>query len=249
MSYTVTIQARLSSSRLPGKVLKKIGELNVLEVLIKRLKKSKKINDIIVATTEKKKDDLLVEFCKKKKIRYFRGSENDVLNRICSCLKKNKIINHIELFADSPLVDPELIDSFIEIFKKEKLDFLSNSNKTTYPAGMEINIYKPKILYFINKQIHKNSPLREHAISNLKNIKSKGKFRIKYLSAPKKYKYPNIYFEIDTMKDFKFFKEMYKANREFYKLNLSQLIEIVLKFKLNRINSKVFRRWKKFRKD
>ena len=248
MNFYVTIQARLSSTRLPGKVLKKIGDKTILEILANRLKKSKKIKDVIVATSHNKSDDAIVKLCKKKKIRYFRGSENDVLGRVSNCLPHPPIKYHIELFGDSPLVDPELLDKFIEVFKKQKLDYLTNTVKTTYPPGMEINIYRSKVLYFIDKAIKKNSKSREHVIGNIKNVDNR-KFKIKNIIAPKQLYYPNIYFEIDTLKDYKFFKKMYLINNKFFDLKLKDLISMVKKYKLNKINSKVYRRWKKYRDD
>ena len=248
MNFYATIQARTSSSRLPGKVLKKIGGKTILEILINRIKKSEKIKNIIVATTNNKSDDAIVKLCKKKKIRYFRGSEDDVLNRISNCLKKNKIEYHVELFGDSPLLDPQLLDKFITIFKTQKLDYLTNSIKTTYPPGMEINIYKSKVLFHLDKIIKKHSRSREHSIGNIKYNKNK-KFKIKNIIAPKHLRYPNIYFEIDTVKDYAFFQKMYSINSKLFDLNLVDLIFMVKKHKLNTINSKVYRRWKKYRDD
>lgn len=248
MNFYATIQARTSSSRLPNKVLKKIGDKTVLEILVNRLKKTEKLKDVIVATTNNRSDDAIIKLCKKKKIRYFRGSENDVLNRISNCLKKNKIQYHVELFGDSPLLDPQLLDKFISIFKSKKLDYLTNSMKTTYPPGMEINIYKSKVLFHLDKIIKKNSRSREHGIGNIKYNKNK-KFKIKNITAPKHLRYPSIYFEIDTLKDYKFFQKMYEINKNLFHLNLVDLIFVVKKYKLNVINSKVHRRWKKYRND
>ena len=248
MNFYATIQARSSSTRLPCKVLKKIGGITIVEILVKRIKKSKKIKDVIVATTNNKSDDVIVKLCKKKKIKYFRGSENDVLGRISDCLKKYKIKYHLELFGDSPLLDPQLVDQFIMIFKNKKLDYLTNSFKTTYPPGMEINLYTSKVLFYLEKNIKKNSKSREHVIGNFKDNINK-KFRVKNIMASKEFNYPNFYFEIDTLKDFTFFKKMYEKNKKFFDLNLNDLISMVKKYKLYKINSKVYRRWKRYRDD
>ena len=248
MNFYATIQARSSSTRLPSKVLKKIGGITILEILVKRIKKSQKIKDVIVATTKNKADDQIVKLCKKKKIRYFRGSEKNVLGRISDCLKKYRIKYHLELFGDSPLLDPYLVDKYISIFKNQKLDYLTNSLKTTYPPGMEINLYKSKVLFYLEKNIKKNSKSREHVIGNFKYNNNK-KFKVKNITAPKELNYPNIYFEIDTLKDFIFFEKMYEINNNFVNLNLTNLISMAMKYKLYKINSKVYRRWKKYRDD
>ena len=111
------IQARTTSVRLPGKVLLKINELPVIEILYKRLKKSKKLNDIIIATT--KKSTHLLEFFKKKKIKYFVGSDKNVLSRYYKTAKKFKANNIVRITADGILADPKLIDKFIKLYKKK----------------------------------------------------------------------------------------------------------------------------------
>ena len=247
MNFYATIQARTSSTRLPGKVLKKIGNLTILEILINRIKQCHKVKDVIVATTKNKSDDAIVKLCKKNKIKYFRGSESDVLGRITECLKKYNIKYHLELFGDSPLLDPELVDQFIMKFKSQKLDYLTNSFKTTYPPGMEIHLYNSKVLFYLERIIKKESNFREHGIGNINKHNKNRKFRVKNITAPKKFNYPNIYFEIDTLKDFAFFKKMHRYNKEFFNLNLNELIKMVKKYKLQKINSKVYRRWRRFR--
>mgnify|MGYP000050055659 CR=1 FL=1 len=170
------------------------------------------------------------------------------MGRISECLRKNKIKYHLELFGDSPLLDPNLVDQYINIFRYQKLDFLTNNFKTSYPPGMEINLYKSKVLFYLDKNIKINSNSREHVIGNFKFYKNK-KFKVKNIIAPKKFNYPNIYFEIDTLKDFNFFERMYEINKNFINLNLIDLISLVMKNKLYKINSKVHRRWKKYRDD
>jgi spore coat polysaccharide biosynthesis protein SpsF (cytidylyltransferase family) len=100
----------------------------------------------------------------------------------------------------------------------------------------------------LEKNIKKNSKSREHVIGNFKEYINK-KFKVKNIIAPKQFNYPNIYFEIDTLKDLTFFKKMYENNNKFFDLNLTNLISMVKKYKLNKINSKVYRRWKRYRDD
>ena len=100
----IIIYARLNSKRLKGKVLKKIFNKYLLEIIYLRLKKKLNI-PIIVNTSKNKSDDLLVKFCKKKNIKFFRGSLNNVFLRTIMCLKKNKINGFIRVCADRPFVD------------------------------------------------------------------------------------------------------------------------------------------------
>ena len=151
MKIVLIVQARMNSSRLPGKVLKPLVKKEpLIGVLLKRLKKVKKINELVVSTSTMKKDDPLIHFLKKKKIKYFRGSEKDTLERFYYTAIKTKAKIIIRVTADCPLSDPKLIDSFIDTFKKKKSDYLANTfniqNKlngfwSAYPDGFDIEIF------------------------------------------------------------------------------------------------------------
>ncbi len=116
------IQARLGSKRFPNKILKKINNKEtVLDYIIKRISKSKKINKIIIATTKNKNDDKIERYLKKKKILFFRGSEKNVLSRYYFCSKKFKANLIVRITSDCPLVDPKIVDKMIDTFKKKKI--------------------------------------------------------------------------------------------------------------------------------
>ena len=120
MQFSIIIQARLGSSRLPGKVLINYKNYTLLSVLHQRLKRSQKIKDVIIATTKKREDNEIVKFCKNNSIKYFRGSENNVLNRYYQTAKKFNIKNIIRITADCPFIDPTILDKMIIEFKKKK---------------------------------------------------------------------------------------------------------------------------------
>ena len=122
MNITATIQARMNSKRLPGKVLENILGKPMLQWQIERLKRSRLVDDIILATTDSKKDDPIQELCEKLNIKFYRGSENDVLGRVNNLLQKYDVEIHLECFGDSPLIDPQIIDEFIGFFKKKMRD-------------------------------------------------------------------------------------------------------------------------------
>ena len=121
MSFTAIIQARTNSSRLPNKVLLNYKNLTPLSILIKRLKKSKYLKKIIIATTKKKNDDKIVKYCKENKILSFRGDENNVLKRYYLAAKKFKIKKIVRITSDCPLIDYRILDQMIKIFKKKEL--------------------------------------------------------------------------------------------------------------------------------
>lgn len=147
------IQARLNSKRFKDKILKKILNKEILMVLIERLKKSKLLDDIIVAIPNTKPNDKLRDFLKKRNIKFFRGSEKNVLNRYLKCCKKNNIKNLVRITSDCPLIDPNLLDKMAKVFKNEKLDYLSNIEKRTFPDGMDIEFITTKSLEIANEKV------------------------------------------------------------------------------------------------
>ena len=132
------VQARLTSTRYPSKILEKIGKITILEFLIKRLKKSKSIDKIIIAIPKDKKNFLIKKHIKKTEI--FEGSENNVLDRFYkTALKyKGKII--VRICGDCPFVDPKLIDKLVNKIKNDKVDYISNTINPTYPDGLDVEV-------------------------------------------------------------------------------------------------------------
>ena len=121
MDIGIIIQARMSSKRLPGKVLKKINGKPVLEIMLNRLEKIKNKFKIIVATSYTKEDEKIVQLCKRLKSDYFRGSLNDVMQRYIKCAKNYKFEHIVRLTGDAPLIDPDLVLASISEYKREIL--------------------------------------------------------------------------------------------------------------------------------
>ena len=135
------ILARMSSFRLPGKVMKEILGVPILKILIERIKESRLLDGIVVATTINKEDDLIEEFCKKNSINIFRGSEKDILERVYLAAKTYKAEIIIEQGADCPLVDSELIDSALEFYFNNDFDYVTTlHNNRSSPHGYFLRI-------------------------------------------------------------------------------------------------------------
>ena len=174
-NISVIIQARFNSTRFPGKVLSQIKNKTLLEILIKRLKQSKKIKNIIVACTKNKKDNPIVKICNDLNIKVFRGSEKNVLSRFYHAAKFYKVKNIIRITADCPLIDSSILDQFVDKYFSGNYDYLSNILKTTYPDGMDIEIFKFKILR--ERYSKKISELeKEHVTIGFKKIKKYKKY-------------------------------------------------------------------------
>jgi len=135
------VQARMGSTRLPGKVMKPLAGKTLIEVLISRLRKAKTLDEVLVATTTEKTDDVLAAHCKSKKIPVFRGSSEDVLKRYVDACRKYSASVVVRITGDCPLADPQLVDSLIRSFAKQKVDYLSNTNPPSYPDGLDIEVF------------------------------------------------------------------------------------------------------------
>ena len=154
MKYGAIIEARMTSSRLPGKVIYKVNGRTMIEHLVSRLKKVKKIDKIVLATTKNKTDLVLVDLAKKLNIHVFRGSENNVLQRVVGAIKKYKIENVINITSDCPILDIKILKYMIRQFEISNYDAVSNQFIRSYPDGMDATISKSKCLIEANLKLN-----------------------------------------------------------------------------------------------
>lgn len=155
------LQARMSSSRLPGKVLKPLAGKPMLLQQIERINRSKLIDKLIVATSTDYSDDAIVEMCKKNNILYYRGSLENVLERFYQISKKYKPKNIVRLTGDCPLIDSDVIDQVIDCHLKHKNDYTSNTIFPTFPDGLDTEVFTMKTLKIIYQMANRPS-LKEH---------------------------------------------------------------------------------------
>lgn len=197
------VQARTSSTRLPNKVLMTVNNTSLLKYEINRIKQAKKINKIVVATTTEKKDDKIIELCKKINIDCFRGSENDVLDRYYQCsLRYPRFNNIMRLTGDCPLIDPGVIDKLIIFFLKHNYDYASNVklNEETYPQGMDCEVFTKETLTKVWQKSKLQSE-REHVTLYIRN---RDGFKKGYTSTKKKISHYRL--TIDNPEDFEVIK-------------------------------------------
>jgi spore coat polysaccharide biosynthesis protein SpsF len=142
----VVLQARMSSSRLPGKVMMQINNKPMIYWQIKRILKAKKVNSLVVATSLDTTDDVLSQFLEDHSINVYRGSLDNVLSRFIEVSENYPHDSLIRLTGDCPLVMPDLLDQMIEAFYEEDVDYLSNTLDPTYPDGLDIEIMKQGVL-------------------------------------------------------------------------------------------------------
>ena len=161
------IQARMGSSRLPGKILKVVNGKSLLANEIERVRRAKRIATVVVATSTAAQDDDLEAFCRTQWVECFRGSELDVLGRYAECSRRYPEYNTIvRICGDCPLIDPEVIDGVIELFEKQQVDFASNVAPPTFPDGMDVEVMTREILEQADQQAVLPSE-REHVTQYL----------------------------------------------------------------------------------
>lgn len=213
------IQARHSSKRLPGKVLKKIYNVNVLERVFNQVKKASLIDNIIVATSNHKSDEKIVKFCKKKNISFFCGTLNNVFKRFYLIIKDQNCSSFVRISADSPFIDPQLINKAINIFSKKKYDIVTNVFPRTYPKGFSVEVIRSDLILNSFSNI-KNKMHQEHLTSFFyKNFK---KYRIKnFYNKPDQ---SNLNFSIDDKNDFIRAKKIIKFHK-YKNYNLESLLK------------------------
>ena len=171
------IQARMGSSRLPGKTLMKLDETKTtLDFVINQLSFSKLIDRIVIATTSLDEDNVIEEKSKEFGIDCFRGSKTDVLDRYYSCAKQFEMKTIVRITADCPIIDPTIVDKVIEQFHSGNYDYVTNTIIRTYPVGTDVEIFSFQSL---ERSWHeaKLPSEREHVTPFLREKKSK--FKIK----------------------------------------------------------------------
>ena len=229
MKISAIIQARMSSERLPGKVLKKIGKYSMFEIMIRRLKKAKMIDKIIVATTYCREDNKIVDFCKKKKIFCFRGSNWDSLKRYYDAAKKYKLKKIVRLTADCPLIDYKIIDNMITKFNSENIDYLSNTcpYPSTFPDGSDCEIFNFKTLKISHKKAYLPSD-REHVTFFMWNKKK----RFKSKRFDRKKSLWNYRYTVDYKDDLKLIRSIYDKHKErIFDLSTEEIVKFIDKNK------------------
>ena len=230
MKVVASIEGRMGSSRLPGKMLKNINDYNVLELLVRRLRQAKMIDDIIVATTTNPLDNKLEEWCNKNNINCYRGAEDDVLQRVVESHKKMGTDLIVEITGDCPLTDPEIIDLGINTYLSNDTDVVTNcGNVLTWPMGIYVQVFSYELLNYVEKNIS-DPAVREHV--SLYFYENTNIYKIINLLAPKRWHAPEYRFQLDYPEDLKFIKTICQELEPDYGINFG-IEEIMTLIKKN----------------
>ena len=226
MKILTIIQARMGSTRLPGKVLKTIEGKSMLEHQIDFLKQSELTDQLIIATTTLSEDNKIEELTHQKNIDCFRGSTQDVLERYYKCAKKFNGDMIVRITADNPLVEPTLVDKIIQIAIDTKCDFATNMMEQTYPLGYLVEVFPFRVLEKL--YINQKDPLtREHVTYHIK--RNPELYNIQNYELPKDIARPEWRLAVDEEEDFKIMSEifasLYKSGQFIKYVSVIKLLE------------------------
>jgi spore coat polysaccharide biosynthesis protein SpsF len=206
MNIVAIIQARMTSSRLEGKVLLQLGGSRVIEHVVDRLSYSSYINKVVVATTDDFEDDVIVEWAKSYGVNFFRGKKEDVLSRFYECAIEHDADIIVRVTSDNPLVDPNIVDETILLYLDSSADFASNNLKKTFPWGLDVEVISFDALSVAWKEAETKAD-REHVTQFVRHRPER--FHLANLEAPENNH--NIRVTLDEISDFELIEKVFLA--------------------------------------
>ncbi len=212
-----TIEGRMTSTRLPGKILMPLAGKPVMAHMIERHRRSRYTDEVVVATTVNAADDPVVALCEEMRCPYFRGSEADVLGRIVDAGSAHGADILIQGMADSPLVDWRIVDRLVEMLDKDALDVASNEfGEGKYPDGFDMRVYRFAALKKLAED-HPEEAYREHAGYQIRT--DPVHYKRGLLLAEGDMRWPELRLTLDTKEDYQLisavYEELYPKNPDF----------------------------------
>src|SRR5882672_589717 len=204
MKIVAIIQARMGSTRLPGKVLKDLEGDTVLSRVIARVKRSATIGEVIVATSDAAGDDVIVAECKRLNARVFRGDEKDVLDRYYRAAQLFKAEVVVRITADCPLIDAELLDETVNRFLADRPDYASNALERTYPRGLDTEVFTMRALELAwskSSEAYQRAHVTPYMYQNPE--------RFKVLAVKGEKDYSGLRWTLDASEDLEFLRAVY----------------------------------------
>jgi spore coat polysaccharide biosynthesis protein SpsF len=203
MKVVATIEARMNSTRLPGKMLLPVNGKPILLHLVNRIRQVSSIDEIVLATTSNTTDDDLAAFAETNNLKYFRGSEENVMSRVIEAADSAKAEVIVEIIGDCPLIDPGIVEQTIQMFLHNSCDYVYNRQVPSFPDGMDVQVYKldtlKKSAAMTDDQLdyeHVTRHIRQHPEI----------FSHMHLVAPPELHWPDLELLLDEEDDYEFLK-------------------------------------------
>jgi len=214
------IQARMGSTRLPGKSMADLAGKPLIFRFVERVKRSLRLDEIVLATTTKSEDDVLLKVAGELDIKVFRGSENDLVDRYYQVARKFKADIVVRLCADNPVIEPAEIDRIIDYHLKTGNDFSSNTHNIDdngYPDGLGAEVYSMGTVEKLWK-VTVDPANREHPHSYI--YENWDKFKVGTIKCPLEFSRPELKLDVNTSEEYEFINAIYQycypRNNEFH---------------------------------
>jgi glutamate-1-semialdehyde 2,1-aminomutase len=209
-SKTVAIvQARMGSTRLPGKVLADIGGKSALQYMIERVQQASRLDSIVIATSETPADDQIATLARSASVSIFRGSQEDVLDRYLNAAKMAGAETVVRLTADCPLADPDVIDAAVTLQADGGFDYVSNAIRRTFPDGLDVEVFTMAALNAAARDC-KDQKFREHVTPYMRTgaypLEKTGQFKVGHLLAAADFSH--LRWTLDLPEDLEFFQRL-----------------------------------------
>lgn len=208
MKIVAIIEARMGSSRLPGKTLVPIIGRPMLALLVERLQRVPELDQIVIATTTATEDFQIEQLARRLEVGCFRGSSDDVLDRVLKAAMKHKADLIVEITGDCPLIDPDVTSETIRSFLAGEFDYFSNNLVRTYPRGLDTQVFPTRILADVASRT--NDPAdREHV--SLYIYEHPERYRLGHSLAPDRVRRPDLRLTVDTPEDLAMVRAIYES--------------------------------------
>ena len=221
-----TIEARMTSTRLPGKVLMEILGRPVLELMVERLRRVPSLDGIVIATTVNAADDPVAALAERLGVGVWRGSEHDVLRRVLDAARHHRIDVIVETTGDCPLIDPAAVEECIRVYRAAKADYVSNTLERTYPIGMDTQVFATSVLADAAKR---TDDAGDHEHVSLYIYRHPETYTLRNVPAPAHLRRPELALTLDTPEDFALiravFEELYPRNPAFGLADVMALLD------------------------
>ncbi|MBZ0147683.1 MAG: glycosyltransferase family protein, partial [Pseudorhodoplanes sp.] len=202
-----SIEARMKSTRLPGKVLIDIEGAPALTRLLRRMRRARSLDGIVLATTDTPADDSLVAWAKNENVDFYRGSEDDVLARVVGAHRQMNTDIIVEVCGDCPLIDPDIIDMAVATFNSNDVDVVTTTARQLVPQGADAQVFRFNALAEVERTVF-DSAVREHV--SLYFYEHPERYRIAHLVPPSRWCRPEQRLQLDYPEDLVFIRAVYQ---------------------------------------